>query len=154
MVAARSCMAPLLVFRNMNGNDSAFHQRVLRFDDSVSINERGYVLRAIKAAESSVHRTRVGATLVVAGRVASASNRIRNSKEVAPFTEQSVHAEVRAVLRGYRSGRGGDVYVARLGARGRFLPSHPCKRCVPILREAGVKRVVWWNGETWTSSKI
>ena len=138
----------------MNGNDPRLHQRVQRYDDSISNNERGFIVRAIRAAESSAHRTRVGATLVVANRVTSQSNRVRNHKDIAPYTEQSVHAEVRAVLRAYRSGRGGDIYVARLGARGRLLPSHPCKRCMPVLVEAGVKRIVWWNGDLWTSAKL
>lgn len=138
----------------MNGNDPHFHQRVLLFDDSVSINERGYVLRAIKAAETSEHRTRVGATLVVAGRVVSVSNRLRNENKVAEYPDQSVHAEVRAVLRAYRNGRGGTIYVARLGRRGRLLASHPCKLCTPFLIEAGVKRAVWWTGERWTATKL
>lgn len=138
----------------VNGNDPALHQRISHFDDSVSINERGYVMRAIKAAESSEHRTRVGATLVVAGRVVSVSNRLRNAGKVAEYPDQSVHAEARAVLRAYRNGRGGTIYVARLGRRGRLLASHPCKICAPFLREAGVKRVVWWTGERWTATKL
>lgn len=138
----------------MNGHDPHLHQRTFVFDASVSNSDRRYVMRAVKAAEASEHRTRVGATLVVAGRVVSASNRLRNENKVAPYTEQSVHAEVRAVLRAYRAGRGGTIYVARLGRRGRLLASHPCKRCVPFLLEAGVKRVVWWNGEHWTADRL
>lgn len=129
-------------------------QTALVFDDSVSINERSHVMRAIKSAEASKHRTRVGATLVVAGRVTSVSNRLRNERTAAPYTEQSVHAEVRAVLRAYRAGRGGTIYVARLGKRGRLLASHPCKRCAVFLLEAGVKRVVWWTGDRWIADKL
>jgi cytidine deaminase len=124
------------------------------FAPEVSTNERVYVMRAVRTAATSQHKTRVGATLVVAGRVTSAANRMRNAKFIAPYTEQSVHAEVKAVLRAYRNGRGGTIYVARLGSRGRLLPSHPCGRCVPVLLEAGVKRVVWWSGERWEASKL
>ena len=124
------------------------------FSPDVSSNERGFVLRAVRAAEKSRHKTRVGATLVVAGRVTSAVNRMRNANFVAPYTEQSVHAEVRAVLRAYKNGRGGTIYVARLGKRGHLLPSHPCRRCVPVLRDAGVRRVVWWSGERWEATKL
>jgi tRNA(Arg) A34 adenosine deaminase TadA len=132
---------------------SGLRDRNYGFDASVARNERGYVARAIRSAEASLHRTRVGATLVVAGRVTSASNRLRNS-HVAPYTEQSVHAEIRAVLRAYNNGRGGTIYVARLGAKGKLLASHPCARCTPVLREAGVRRVVWWTGETWVAEKL
>jgi deoxycytidylate deaminase len=138
----------------VNGNDPKLHQRFFVFDSSVSNNERRYAMRAVRAAETSTHRTRVGATVVVAGRIVSASNRLRNENKVAPYPEQSVHAEVRAVLRAYRAGRGGTIYVARLGRRGRLLASHPCKRCTPFLLEAGVKRVVWWNGECWVADKL
>lgn len=131
-----------------------FDTSVLEYSTNLTTADRRHVQKAIKAAHRSQHKYRVGAALIVANRVATASNRLRNSSKNAPYTEQSVHAEVRAVLRAYKSGRGGTIYVARLGARNALLPSHPCKRCVPVLREAGVKRVVWWNGFTWVTSKL
>ena len=124
------------------------------YTTNLTSSDRRHVQKAIKAALKSEHRYRVGAALIVANKVTTASNRLRNSSTAAPYTEQSVHAEVRAVLRAYKNGRGGTIYVARLGARGGLLASHPCKRCVPVLREAGVKRVVWWNGECWVTSKL
>lgn len=126
----------------------------IAFSTELTSSDRRHINKAIKAAHRSQHKYRVGAALIVANKVTTASNRLRNASTAAPYTEQSVHAEVRAVLRAYKNGRGGTIYVARLGARGALLASHPCKRCVPVLREAGVKRAVWWNGHLWVTSKL
>lgn len=124
-----------------------------KFTSDLSGADFRRIALAIKAAEKSRHRTRVGAVIVKAGRVASGLNRLRNQKSVS-FLYQSTHAEMNALrLMGVKA-RGGTIYVARLGASGRLLPSHPCRRCVPELEEAGVRRVVWWNGTKWVASKI
>lgn len=98
-------------------------------------------------------RVRVGAVVVVAGRAKTGHNRYRNPPHIS-YLDSSVHAEVSALRRAVRGGRNGTIYVARLGARGRLLPSFPCRRCVPKLREAGVKRIVWWDGHLWVASKV
>ena len=129
-------------------------QQVLYTAD-ISTKDKSAIARAISAAKSSEHhKYRVGAAILVSGRTVSASNRFRNAPHEAPPTEQSVHAEVRAVLRACSNGRGGTIYVARLGARGRLLPSHPCARCMPVLAEAGIKRVVWYDGLCWRARRF
>ena len=124
-----------------------------KFTSDLSGADFRRIALAIRAAEKSRHRTRVGAVIVKAGRVASGLNRIRNQKTVS-FLHQSTHAEMNALRRMGAKARGGTIYVARLGASGRLLPSHPCQRCVPVLEEAGVRRAVWWNGTKWVASKI
>lgn len=136
--------------RNNKGRDKSLEV----FAETISAADKRHIEKAVRAAQHSQHKYKVGAALVVAGRITAQSNRLRNSHIVAPFTEQSVHAEVRAILRGYKNGRGGTMYVARLGKLGRLLPSHPCWRCSLVLSEAGVKRVVWWNGSSWAAKKI
>jgi deoxycytidylate deaminase len=44
--------------------------------------------------------------------------------------------------------------VARIGQSGRVLPSFPCKRCVPALRNAGIRKVVWFDGQIWMASRL
>jgi len=121
----------------------------------ISQADQRAIARAVKAAaESEHHRYRVGAAVVCSGRVVAAPNRFRNMPDVAPYTEQSVHAEVRAILRAPHNGRGGTLYVARLGKRDRLLASHPCARCMPLILEVGIKRIVWWDGSSWVSEKV
>ena len=129
-------------------------QQVL-YSDEISLKDKSAVTRAVLTAKSSSHhKYRVGAVISVSGRLTSASNRYRNSAHEAPFTELSVHAEVRAVLRACSNGKGGTIYVARLGARGRLLPSHPCRRCMGVLIEAGIKRIVWFDGLYWRGNRL
>lgn len=124
------------------------------YASTISVSDKRLIDRAIKAAHNSTHKYRVGAAMLVSGRISVASNVLRNEANEAPFTEQSVHAEMRLLLHSYNNGRGGNIYVARLGRGGRVLASHPCARCLPMLVEAEVKRVVWYNGMMWVDNKI
>lgn len=111
------------------------------------------IARAIKFAEHSQLRVRVGAYVVGRGkRHAGACNKERNHPRI-NYLQASTHAEIGA-LRKLPDASGGTVYVARLGAKGRLLPSFPCHRCVPALIATNVKRVVWWDGEKWVSTRI
>ena len=111
-----------------------------------------WIARAIQQAEKSRMRVRVGSLVVVAGRVSSGHNKYRNPPRLS-YLEASVHAEVAALRRAPKGGANGTIYVARIGAQGRLLPSFPCRRCLPVLKEAGVKRIVWWDGYRWVASK-
>lgn len=129
-------------------------QEVL-YSSEISAKDKSAISRAVLTANSSTHhKYRVGAVISVSGRLTSASNRYRNSAHEAPFTELSVHAEVRAVLRACSNGKGGTIYVARLGGKGRLLPSHPCLRCMAVLLEAGIKRIVWFDGVYWRGKRL
>lgn len=112
------------------------------------------IRKAIKAAtKSRHHKIRVGAVVAVAGRLSISPNIPRNDARIC-WQHASVHAEEAALSGAYRNGDGGVVYVARIGQSGRVLPSFPCDRCLPVLREAGVRRVVWFDGQVWTASRL
>lgn len=120
----------------------------------LSLSDRQRIRRATAAALSSRHhKIRVGAVVSVAGRISVSANLPRNDARIC-WQHASTHAEIAALEDAYRGGRGGTVYVARVGARGRLLPSFPCDRCVPELLDAGVKRVVWFDGNSWTQTRI
>ena len=112
-----------------------------------------WIARAIHHAGQSKMKVRVGALVVVAGRATGGFNKYRNPPRLS-YLNASVHAEVNALKRATRGGANGTIYVARLGARGKLLPSFPCKRCLPALRNAGIKRIVWWDGYRWLSTKM
>ena len=112
------------------------------------------IKKAIKAAtKSRHHKIRVGAVVAVAGRLSSSPNIPRNDARIC-WQHASVHAEEAALAGAYRDGIGGVVYVARIGQSGRVLPSFPCKRCVPALRNAGIRKVVWFDGQIWMASRL
>lgn len=112
-----------------------------------------WVARAIDEASKARMRVRVGAVVVVAGRASTGHNKYRNPPRVS-YHQASTHAEVDALKRAPRGGDNGTIYIARLGRTGRLLPSFPCRRCVPVLANAGVKRIVWWDGYRWISTKV
>lgn len=111
-----------------------------------------WIARAIQQANKSRMRVRVGALVVVASRATPGHNKYRNPPRLS-YLEASSHAEINALKRAPKGGAGGTIYVARLGARGRLLPSFPCRRCMPTIYEAGVKRIVWWDGSRWVATK-
>lgn len=119
----------------------------------LSTSDHRRIKRAIAAAGTSTHNIRVGACVSVAGRLSCAPNVPKNDARIA-WQNASVHAEVNALSGAYRDGQGGTIYVARLGSTGRLLPSFPCYRCVPHLIEAGVRRVVWFDGNNWVAGRV
>jgi tRNA(Arg) A34 adenosine deaminase TadA len=119
----------------------------------LSASDYGWIARAIKSAQQSTHRVRVGASVVVAGRGHSAPNKFRNSAHI-DWTQSTTHAEEAAIARAYRGGSGGTIFVARIGKAGDLRASHPCERCMPQIIKAGIKRVVYYDGNSWISYKI
>jgi tRNA(Arg) A34 adenosine deaminase TadA len=112
-----------------------------------------WIERATAEAEKSEHRVRVGSAVVLKHRGSVSHNKIRNSPQIC-WQEASVHAEMGALRTAYRGGAGANIYVVRLGAKGALLPSFPCERCLPGLVEAGVKRIVWWDGRKWRKDRL
>jgi tRNA(Arg) A34 adenosine deaminase TadA len=119
---------------------------------TLSASDFSRIARAIKYAEQSRLRVRVGAVVADGKTLSGACNRERNDPRLG-YLSASVHAEVGA-LRRAGSAVGSTVYVARLGSRGRLLPSFPCPRCMSALVSHGVRRVVWWDGFVWIGTKI
>jgi tRNA(Arg) A34 adenosine deaminase TadA len=119
----------------------------------ISSQDQRWIARTVREAEKSDHYFRVGATVVVAKRPSTAHNVIRNSPLIA-WQAASTHAEEAALSRAYSLGKGGTIYVARIGRRGTLLPSHPCSRCMPQIINSGVKRIVFYDGSCWRSYRV
>lgn len=57
----------------------------------------------------------------------------------------SIHAEVAAVLKARFDVQGSTMYIARDSVNPQ---SRPCKVCMAILIESGIRRIVYHNGRT------
>lgn len=55
----------------------------------------------------------------------------------------TLHAEHAVISLAPTKTKGATVYVVRVGADGDVRNSKPCDKCLQILTEAGVNRVVW-----------
>lgn len=119
----------------------------------LTATDKRWIRRAELEAHFSRHRVRVGAAVVVRKHGAVAHNKIRNNPAIS-WRNASTHAEVAALRRSPARGEGGTVYVVRLGATGALLPSYPCERCLPALSDAGVRKIIWYNGTSWVKQKM
>lgn len=54
----------------------------------------------------------------------------------------SEHAEMAALRRCKRT-KGATIYVARINSRGQQRMSKPCPKCMRLIKQAGIKRVVY-----------
>lgn len=97
-------------------------------------------------ARRSVMRYRVGAC---AEGFLGACNRGSTHPKLRTYgypIHANIHAELAMVLRNSGGFAGATVYVARLTKDGRWALAKPCKCCMAVLADMGVKRVVWTTG--------
>lgn len=97
-----------------------------------------FLVRALTVASSSEHRHfKHGAVIVKRRKVLSEGS----NKYTTNFT-RSLHAEESALRASKENTRGSVMYIARVASYGQAL-SKPCLRCQVVLRNAGIKRVVY-----------
>lgn len=77
--------------------------------------------------------------------MAAASNRHRNTAQVAEHENCTEHAEEAILRLAGDAALGATVYVTRINRQGNLLESRPCVRCHQQLVAAGVRRVVYTN---------
>lgn len=113
----------------------------------LSAKDRSRLNQALRIAENSECRQRHGAVLTQGGRVLGIGVNVNKNDPVYSGENQlafSIHAEEAALRSWGGSGlKGATIYVARLGKRNIPLNSKPCASCQKMLKEAGVRRVVY-----------
>lgn len=114
----------------------------------LSKRDRAYLSVARYFATKSSARNTHGAVVVKGGRVLGTGwNKSRNSPHnVSPErikTDCSYHAEEIAIREAGENIRGAIIYVARVNRQGKDRNSTPCPKCVSLIKEAGIKKVVY-----------
>ena len=99
------------------------------------------------ATKSSAKNTH-GAIVVKGGRVVGTGyNKNRNNPHfVSPEhikTDCSVHAERSAIKDAGYDVKNAVIYIARVNRHGEDRDSKPCSRCLKLIEESGIKRVVY-----------
>ncbi|MFC8015665.1 cytidine/deoxycytidylate deaminase family protein [Streptomyces cinereoruber] len=97
---------------------------------------------AIKQAQTSSCRFKVGAVLGQGKRVFAASANLRRNSPMVDHLHATFHAE-EAALRRTRNAEGIIAYVARVGPNGATMMARPCPRCQTALRRAGVEKAFY-----------
>ena len=113
----------------------------------LSAKDEKYYIDAMKIAELSECDSRHGALVVRGGNpLAYGVNRYRShpvSRKYSGFDKCTIHAEQRALILARTDLRGATLYSARAnGTR----TSRPCRMCSELIREAGIKFVVFYTG--------
>lgn len=101
-------------------------------------------------ATKSTARNTHGAVVVKGGRVIGTGyNRNRNHPNIVSpehiKTECSIHAEHSAIRDAGYDVKNAIIYVARVNKNGEDRNSRPCPRCHDMIKEHGIKRIVYTN---------
>lgn len=112
---------------------------------------KSYFKLAKNTSRLSNHRVRVGAVIVKKKPLIACSNILKTHPIYAnPYEGNvgSIHAEIRCVLHlGDEDLRGSTIYVYREYKNGHPALARPCKLCMGVLEEVGVKEVFYSTGE-------
>lgn len=114
----------------------------------VSNKDRSYLSVARYFATKSEAKRTHGAVVVRGGSVLGTGyNRNRNNPNfVSPEhvkTECSYHAEESAIKDAGHDVKGAIIYVARVNKNGEDRDSKPCPRCLTLIQQSGIKRIIY-----------
>ena len=117
-----------------------------------SKRERAFLSVAKYLASKSDSRHKHGAIIVKGGSVIGTGfNKDRNHPDnVSPEhikTHCSVHAEVEAIRDAGWNVKGAVLYVARVNNQGRNRYSKPCDRCMVVIEETQIKKVIYTRSD-------
>lgn len=101
---------------------------------------------ALRRADSSGCRTKVGAVVAAGSRILAAKPNLRRNSPAIDFRNATFHAE-EAALRRVRNPAGCVVYVARINSAGEPLLARPCAECQRLLASAGIVRAYYTAGD-------
>jgi deoxycytidylate deaminase len=118
----------------------------------LSKRENAFLSVAKYLATKSESRHRHGAVIVKGGRVVGTGfNKDRNHPDfVSPEhikTHCSVHAEVEAIRDAGWNVKGAVLYVARVNSQGKDRYSKPCDRCMTVIEETQIKKVIYTRSD-------
>lgn len=114
----------------------------------LSKKDMAYLSVARYFSKKSNAKNTHGAVVVRGGRVlGTGCNRSRNHPSIVSpehiKTKCSIHAEESAIKDANYDVRGAILYVARINKNGEDRDSKPCPRCLNLIKESGIKRVIY-----------
>lgn len=119
----------------------------------LSKKDFSFINTARSLAEKSEEKKKHGAIVVKSGRVVGHGfNKFKNNIEIIPEelikVHCSRHAEEVAIKNAGQNAKGATLYVARVNNNGFDRESKPCKICSKIIKDSGIKRVVYTTEES------
>jgi len=110
------------------------------------------VRAAIKQAEKSDYRIRMGAVIFNKKKIIAVGHNHTNSltRKLKPKFQEwpdSIHAEVDAILNAKTDLRDCDLMVIRINQKKQFRISKPCEHCMALIAHVGIKNVYFSNDD-------
>lgn len=107
-------------------------------------NAEVYITRAVKAAQKSKDRFRLGAVVLNGRKVISTGHNKRKTHAFfhSRYGHHHLHAECDALLKAHK---GDTLVVVRLHKNGKLACSRPCDSCMDYIRDFGIKKVFFVN---------
>ena len=111
--------------------------------------QQGLINTALKIAQLSEHKFKIGAILTRGRRIISCGvNKYKSHpKQINPHTKAlgtSIHAELDCIIKApYPMISGSSIYVARLLRDGTPGYCRPCESCISLLKEYGIKKITY-----------
>jgi deoxycytidylate deaminase len=116
---------------------------------------------AINIARTSDHKFRVGSAILKGRRILSVGT---NKSKTSPFIHKKIdsrslvdrlHSEMACIMKAGSQLNGATIYIARLNKDGTTNMSRPCRLCMMLIREAGIKKAFYTIGDdSWEELKI
>lgn len=118
----------------------------------LSKREKAFLSVARYLASKSDSRHKHGAIVVKGGSVIGTGfNKDRNHPDIVSpehiKSHCSVHAEVDAIRDAKWNVKGAVLYVARINNQGKDRNSKPCDRCMVLIEETQIKKVIYTGSE-------
>jgi tRNA(Arg) A34 adenosine deaminase TadA len=121
----------------------------------LSAGDKRWLNIALQQAKMAPHsQWRVGAAIVRGGSLLSTGfNRYRNSPKQVDLEGVSYHAE-EVALRRAGDPSGATIYVARITRSGNLAMARPCKRCMAMLQNSGIRYFVYTTDKQAVIEKV
>jgi len=112
------------------------------------------IRQAIKVAETSLHKQRVGAVIAKGSRVISVGSNSYKTHPRSTSPYKTIHAEFSAILRADKELRGATLYVVRLLATGDLGLAKPCPDCRRFIEQMNLKKIIYSTGDGFREESI
>lgn len=119
--------------------------------------KKGHFQLARSTSFHSTHRYRVGCALSLHGKpVAVGFNVSKSHPTYTSIKNPTIHAEVKAIISARCDLTGATAWVYRETKAGKPAMARPCSNCMELLREVGIKKVVYTIPEEpfWKEEKL
>lgn len=112
------------------------------------MNYNRFLELAVKEAQKSIHKQRVGCVIFHKKEVLSTGHNYpqRSAKSLHPRFQRyphSIHAEIDCILKAKTDLKGASLLVVRLNNQNQLRLAKPCTSCMSYIDHIGIKKLIY-----------